>query len=353
MIRKEDILSADKAFANLMSKTERMLNDRAKADIWKYKSLSSSQLEKVSHETLKEACKDTPFRPEEIILVSGMRFPDILAERYYGVEVKSPNKDHWTSTGSSIVENTRDKYVKSIYMLFGKLGGTPAEFMCRPYQDVLSEIAVTHSPRYRIDMTLGPGETIFDKMGISYDTLRSSDQSIDLVRRYYRGKSLESGHQMPWWISSDDSDSPSFGMNIRSWKVLTPEEKSDLIARILVLFPEVIFGEYENAAMWLVSTQGIVCTNLRDPFSAGGKVRKVDGNLLDCPLPHILKTISDKFHLIVDLIENDIAFREYINTFNPDLGRFPLETWLLQVQDAFSKIGVNHSIKDLLESELE
>lgn len=61
---------------------------------------------------MKELCGRTPFRAEEIRLVSAQYFPDIIAEKYYGVEVKSTKENHWTSTGSSIVESTRDKNVE-------------------------------------------------------------------------------------------------------------------------------------------------------------------------------------------------------------------------------------------------
>ena len=75
-------------------------------------------------------------------------------------------------------------------MLFGKLGGTPPEFKCKPYQDCLYDIAVTHSPRYLINMELEKNETIFSKMGTTYDDLRTSPDSIEQVRNYYRNKAL-------------------------------------------------------------------------------------------------------------------------------------------------------------------
>lgn len=106
-------------------------------------------------------------------------------------------------------------------MLFGKLGGKYAEFKCRPYQDVLSEITVTHSPRYLINMSLKPGETIFDKMNIPYDKLRTSENSISQVREYYR-KKANKNDQMPWWIS--DNDSEPINMNLRLWATLPEDE---------------------------------------------------------------------------------------------------------------------------------
>ena len=132
-VRNRNLQKADEAFADFMFMLESYLNEKAAAIPGTY-------------------CGRTPFRVEEIRLVSAQYFPDIIAEKYYGVEVKSTKENHWTSTGSSIVESTRDKNVENIYMLFGKLGGKTAEFKCRPYEDCLSDIAVTHSPRYLINM---------------------------------------------------------------------------------------------------------------------------------------------------------------------------------------------------------
>lgn len=90
--------------------------------------MSASNLEIESCRMIQDCCEDTPFDPKQVVLVSGHTFPDIVAERYFGVEVKSTKHNHWTSTGSSIVESTRSEWVDNIYMLFGKLGGNPPEF---------------------------------------------------------------------------------------------------------------------------------------------------------------------------------------------------------------------------------
>ena len=352
-IRKEDVSAADSAFAFLMQKTEDCLNEKAKENVQEYKSLTASELEMVSMSVIQQSCEGTPFRHDEIKLISGQKFPDIIAEQYYGVEVKSTNKNHWTSTGSSIVETTRVADVESIYMLFGKLGGTPAEFRCRPYQDVLSEIAVTHSPRYLIDMGLNAGETIFDKMAIKYDDLRSSSDSIAKIKRYYKAKAEANGNQMPWWISGDDEER-SVGMNIRVWKGLSADEKSDMVAKMLVLFPEVISGNYDRAAMWLAGVQGVVCTNIRDPFSAGGKVRRIDGKELLSPLPKIIKTLSDKYPLIIPLLKEDSSICDFIQEYNPSLLEGTIsDKWFEMVCNQLMNKGIIIDIRNILEDGLD
>ena len=131
-VRNRNLQKADEAFADFMFMLESYLNEKAAAIPGTYCDCKSKELENVVVNVMKELCGRTPFRVEEIRLVSAQYFPDIIAEKYYGVEVKSTKENHWTSTGSSIVESTRDKNVENIYMLFGKLGGKTAEFKCRP-----------------------------------------------------------------------------------------------------------------------------------------------------------------------------------------------------------------------------
>ena len=171
-------------FDLFMNKTNTYMNKLAQ-DTNYYVGCDSKQLEKEVLSAMKEQCKGTSFLPDDIQLVSGQRFPDIIASKHFGVEVKSTKENKWVSTGSSIVESTRIEDVNHIYMLFGKLGGKPIEFKCKPYHNCLYDIAVTHSPRYLIDMEITQERTIFSKMGIEYDKFRLSEDQISTVRSYY------------------------------------------------------------------------------------------------------------------------------------------------------------------------
>lgn len=217
-----------------------------------------------------EASKGTPFQGT-IQLVSGKSFPDIVAARYYGVEVKSTKDNKWQSIGSSILESSRLPDVERIYMTFGKLGA-PVAFLSRPYEECLSDISVTHYPRYRIDMQLKKGETIFDKMGTPYEQLRKLDNPVPIVSNYYR-KRLKSGESL-WW-AGDDPDI-SVPMTIKLWSVLPSEERESLAAMGYAYFPEILGPssptKYNRFSLWLVTQKGIVNNNVRDAFSAGGKV---------------------------------------------------------------------------------
>ncbi len=131
---------------------------------------------------LKEAAKGTKFAGT-IEKISGQRFPDIVAGKYYGVEVKSSRDENWTTLGGSVNESTRVENVERIFLTLGRLV-EPIEFRSRPYEECLSDVVVTHYPRYKINMNLKSGETIFDKMGTTYDELRLSDNPIGRIVDY-------------------------------------------------------------------------------------------------------------------------------------------------------------------------
>lgn len=347
-IRKVDTQQANLAFSDLMKKTENILNENSRKDNSLYKGMSSSELEQVAENVIKKACTDTPFNPNEIRLVSGQKFPDIVAEKYYGVEVKSTDKNHWISTGSSIVESTRVETVENIYMLFGKLGGTPPEFKCRPYQDVLYDIAVTHSPRYLINMDLKQGESIFSKMQTTYDELRTSPNSIEKVRHYYREKAKKEGKQeMPWWLTNESVDSP-MSFNIRLWDSISLEERQYLLSMCLILFPETVNPrinkkKYNQATLWLCSYRQVVNPNIRDAFSAGGQIKYVDGKKLDKPIPKIFKTLVQCSLKIKEILSKPTEEHiRLMNEYNPKLlcNSMYYQNWISQVDS----IGVEFKI---------
>lgn len=332
-IKRQSDIQAKEAFAHLMQLTEDELNQRAHQCPNTFKGISSSDLEKIACSVIKEMCSGTPFREEEIKLVSGAKFPDIVAEQYFGVEVKSTIKDQWISTGSSIVESTRDKNVEHIYMLFGKLGGEPA-FICKPYQEVLSEIAVTHCPRYLINMKLNRGESIFDKMHTTYDQLRTSPDTIEQVRRYYKKKAADEGKiEMPWWLGDSNADDMTTAVNVRFWRDVTLSHRQTLQAQIFILFPEVLESKFDRASLWLCTTHGILNSHMRDTFTAGGTIKTADGVALDKPLPQIIKRLVNSAKQIKQCFDDSEFVSQQVSEFNPVLlsGNTPYDNWLKQV----------------------
>lgn len=286
-------------FSKLVQNCTLNLNIEAKSNETYFLTRNAQKLEDDVLKTLQMVAKGTSFE-NSIIKVSGQKFPDIVAGKYYGVEVKSSKDVNWTTLGGSINESTRVEDVKRIFLTFGKLV-SPIEFISRPYEECLSEVLVTHYPRYKIDMKLKSGETIFDKMGIGYDELRQMENPVRKVIQYYKSH-LKKGERL-WWFDDNDMVETSSPM-VRLWKTLNAQEKHKFIVMAYAFFPEIISAsqdKYDNFSLWLVSKYGIVSTSLRDSFSAGGKVyMSVNGisHLVSRSISHLFEYRKEIKHLL-------------------------------------------------------
>ena len=190
-------------FNSLLNSTIEELNDHAKKSPTIIEKLTGNKLEPYACDIMTELAVGTPFE-NTIELIGGQKFPDIVANKFYGIEVKTTTQNHWKTTGNSVLESTRVEDVERIYMLFGKLG-KPIEFRYRAYEECLSEVVVTHSPRYLIDMELEKGKTIFDKINTSYESLRQKKNPIKPITDYYKSK-LKPGQDL-WWIQDTEQAS--------------------------------------------------------------------------------------------------------------------------------------------------
>lgn len=289
-------------FEELMKNTDILLNKEAKLNECYFSSRNSSQIETDVYNAINECAINTPFEGT-IQLISGASFPDIVANKFYGVEVKSTIKNHWKSIGSSILESTRNHSVERIFLTFAKLG-KPVEFLSRPYEQCLSGISVTHYPRYQIDMKLGYGETIFDKIGISYDDLRKMDNPVIPVSQYYKQK-LKAGESL-WWVNATDIEETAAPPTVRLWNTLSPKEKCFYTVQGYALFPEILeFGnikKYQRYALWLATNCGIINTNLRDQFSAGGRIDLITPKGIYKKLPAAFGRIQKYKNILMDTI---------------------------------------------------
>jgi hypothetical protein len=161
--------------------------------------------------------------------------------------------------------------------LFGKLA-SPITFKCRLYQECLYDIGVTHYPRYKIDMDLSEGETIFDKIQIPYNKLRSMSNPIEPIADYYRGQ-LKDGESL-WWLDSGENIEKSQDIVIKIINKMDRNAKDSIIVQGIVRFPE-IFGnrvdKYSALSFWLLE-KGMISSSVRDFYSAGGteKIRIED-----------------------------------------------------------------------------
>lgn len=247
------------------------------------KNISPTYFETIVFEQMCEAARGTTF--DGTVKQTGTHaFPDIIANKYFGVEVKMTVNDHWTSTGNSVLESSRIEDVERIYIVFGKFGGK-LDIRYRLYQECLPEISVTHSPRYRINMALPSGKSIFDKIGVDYDTLRNDPNPIQKIKNYYRSL-LKEGEEL-WWIDQNGDDDKAVSPIIKPFRSLSEKEKENFVVEAMILFPEMFSNsstKFERAAAYLIAEYNSVSANLRDLFTAGGQVKlKIKGKTVLLP----------------------------------------------------------------------
>jgi hypothetical protein len=324
-----------KEFNVLLNSTITELNIHAKKSAKRISVLAGNKLEPYVKDVMADLAIGTPFE-NSIECIGGQKFPDIIAKKYYGIEVKTTTQNHWKTTGNSVLESTRVDNVERIFMLFAKLA-SPIEFRCRAYEECLSEVVVTHSPRYLIDMNLEKGKTIFDKIKMPYDTLRKKDNPIKPIVEYYKTK-LKPGEDI-WWMDQDSTSSSSIVIKI--WSNLSIVEKQDIKNKAMVYFPELFSNngdKFGRLAIWLVTREGVVCPNIRDLFTAGGKGQMIIGKKSYKNIPRIFLNLFDNLGFIIDTIAqtSSVELSEYWNVKTNEKRK--IEDWIELVSFQSKKI---------------
>jgi hypothetical protein len=193
-------------------------------------------------------------------------FPDIVLGQF-GVEVKFTVNDTWRSVANSIFEGFRNKEVKHIYVVFGKMGGDPSVRWDR-YEDCVMHVRTSHVPRFEIE--IGTKRPLFPKFGITYEQFStlSADQRMQHIRKYARDR-LKRGEAL-WWLES--SPEKALELQVRPFLQLEEEAKLKLRAEASLLFPQIVGSshnrtKYVAPLTFLLSYHGILAA--RDIFSAG------------------------------------------------------------------------------------
>lgn len=235
--------------------------------------------------------------------VGGRRFPDIVFEgTRYGVEVKT-SKQGWQCLGNSVLASTRLEGVDKIELVFGS-GTAPASVRSADYKDCVASVEVTHSPRYVLDMNLGPTEGYFANANFSFEQILKASDPIALVVQEAKAR-LGDGEWL-WWMGDRPEGSAPSPIVIRKWSVLPKKERSRLIGRAFAFFPETLKpsrADYDRIALWLVMENSVINSSLRDVFSAGGTrdIQTPMGLLEDAPralyslcahLPEVMEAIK-------------------------------------------------------------
>jgi hypothetical protein len=206
-------------------------------------------------------------------------FPDIVIGSY-GVEVKFSTSNKWDSTGNSIFEGTyQEEVTGDIFVFFGKsIGKGRISIRYDNYENCLSDVKVTHSPRFFINMDQKQEKSIFSQLGIRYSEYRklTEIEKAGLIKKYLKSK-LTAGEKV-WWM--DDETIPV----VREYRNLSVQKKKFITSELFVLFPELLSDsttKYFGASVYLMTDHQLINSSLRDTFSAGGKVAfRINGELV-------------------------------------------------------------------------
>lgn len=254
-------------------------------------------------------------------------FPDIKANGY-GIEVKYSKRDTWRAVGNSVFEGMRDVSVRSVYVLFGKVGGTPEARWGR-YEECITHVRTSNSPRFVLDME--EGDPMFENFGISYEDFTSLDVDGKMahVRDYWR-KRLNPGEHL-WWLEPTHT----LPINVRLYMHLSREEKLTLRAEAALLCPQICKGsrqkgKYEDAAMYLLTYHGVFCPQARDLFSAGSVAMRTMKNRGGNYVLRALMDIEDRMRNAAKRLD-DALFEEYWGQGCPPAER--LREWLRRADE--------------------
>ncbi|WP_386683067.1 hypothetical protein [Loktanella sp. R86503] len=208
-----------------------------------------------------------PARDEQV-----QAFPDIVIGNF-GVEVKATESDSWRCIANSVSEGKRSAAVDNIYIMYGKMGGTP-QVMFADYGNSIIHVRTSHVPRFEIE--IGSERSLFDQIGTTYEDFRKLDMHDKMthIREYARGR-LNEGERL-WWLEDkpEDEQTHTLSMEIRLYMDLPQDEKRAIRAEAVLLCPQVCGGgrqrrKYTDPVSYMMSYRGVLCPQARDLFSAG------------------------------------------------------------------------------------
>lgn len=278
-------------------------------------------------------------------------FPDVVIDfgsnGRYGIEVKSSSSagsKGWKINGNSVLGSTK-RAVIDTYIIFGKTALNHQEFRYKRYVEAVSNVGVTHSPRYMIDMDIAPSETFFARSGLSYQQISESGNPIGQITDYFKSQGLRA-----WWLAE------SAPAAIRMFSELPARERAEMIGYCFAHFPEVFSSsakKYQRSALWLTMKQSVVSTSLRDNFSASGRDDVVLKNITYQNAPKIYKTLHEHRFVVRNALSEagveDLMDDWNITAKKPRSERDVLELWtLLSAHKADRKHGTEDSVRKMI-----
>jgi hypothetical protein len=253
-------------------------------------------------------------------------FPDI-AVGSFGVEVKFTLNDTWRSVANSVLETNRIETVEKVYLIFGKMGGTP-EVKWGDYEKSVIHVRTSHVPRFEVE--IAAGHSLFELMGISYDDFRklAMEEKMKHIRAYARSR-LQKGERL-WWLEDNADAEHTLPIQARLYTNLSMEEKTRLRAEAVLLCPSIVKSgraknKYDDAVLYLLTYHGVICHQARDLFSAGSVANPDNDDEGGIYIERALKRIETEM-LKASLEMEDALFVEYWGESIPPQKR--IKRWL-------------------------
>lgn len=271
-------------------------------------------------------------------------FPDISYDMY-GVEVKFTQSDTWRSIANSVFEGSRNKEVKVIYIIFGKMGGLP-EVRFAEYGDSIIHVRTSHVPRFEIE--LGSERSLFSEIGIPYDRFwKLGDKEKMVYIREYAKSRLKQGEHL-WWIDipEEGPETVTYDLEVKFYQNLARDMKRKLRAEAAFLCPQIVSPgtnrtKYRDPVMYIMIHYGVLCPQARDLFSAGSVANPGgSGGIGGIYIQHALIDIQEEILEASDSLKDEII-QEYWG-YTVDKSR-RLREWL-KLADSFARDWVPSSV---------
>jgi hypothetical protein len=269
-------------------------------------------------------------------------FPDIVVGDF-GIEVKFTTNDTWRSVANSVFESTRDKDVKHVYIVFGKMGGKP-EVSWGIYEESVIHVRTSHVPRFEVEVpprsssANNQKESLFQKFGIDYPSfsILPLQEKMQYVRAYARGR-LKQGERL-WWLEDSPDQPRSLPIQVRLFPRLEQAERRKLRAEAALLCPQIVSSgssrkKYQDVAMFLLTYHGVIAPQTRDLFSAGSVALRANAERGGIYILRSLRDIEAEMREAAKTLE-DALFEEYWKEVVAPQDR--IRRWL-QLADGYAK----------------
>lgn len=312
-------------FEKILDSIVDQLTQEARATPFKSAKEFEERVREVASEYIQDAEIEIDFNPHP------QAFPDI-AIGDFGIEVKFTTNDTWRSVANSILETNRIDSVQFVYIVFGKMGGTPT-VKWGEYEKSVMHVRTSHVPRFEVE--IGAEQSLFEQMGISYDDFRVSEmhEKMEYIRDYARGR-LKSGERL-WWLEDRPGEEHTLPIQARLYTKLPIEEKKRLRAEAVLLCPEIVSSgrsknKYDDVVLYLLTYHGVLAHQTRDMFSAGSVANPNNDNKGGIYIQRAIELLEDEIREAAVRMD-DALFVEYWGVSIPPNQR--IKEWLRRADE--------------------